>query len=67
MFAPIVNSPVLFPSFLSKILMNVLMRLILVMVMPVVLTPLAPTTAHVTLDLKETDLTALVCTVHTML
>ena len=46
---------------LSQILMNVLRILIPVMVMPVVLTPLDPTTAHVTLDLKETDLTALVC------
>ena len=41
--------------------MNVLRILILVMVMPVVLTPLDPTTAHVTLDLKELDVTALVC------
>ena len=32
------------------------------MVMPVVLTPLDPTTAHVTLDLKEMDYIALVCT-----
>ena len=40
---------------LSQILMTVLMVLIPVMVMPVVLTPLDPTTAHVTLDLKETD------------
>ena len=46
--------------------MNVLRILILVMVMPVVRTPLDPTTAHVTLDLKETDLTALVCTVRLM-
>ena len=35
--------------------MNVLRILILVMVMPVVLTPLDPTTALVTLDMKETD------------
>ena len=42
-------------NLLSQTLMNVLRDLILVMVMPVVLTPLDPTTAHVTLDLKETD------------
>ena len=54
--------PVLFPSLLSQTLMNVLRRSILVMAMPAVLTPLDLTTAHVTLDLKETDLTALVCT-----
>ena len=42
-------------TLLSQTLMNVLRVLILVMVMPVVLTPLDPTTAHVTLDLKETD------------
>ena len=44
-----------FLFFLSKILMNVLRIPILVMVMPVVLTPLDPTTALVTLDMKETD------------
>ena len=49
-------------SLLLQILMNVLRILILVMVMPVVLTPLDPTTAHVTLDLKEMDLLAMVCT-----
>ena len=43
--------------------MNVLRILILVMVMPVVLTPLDPTTALVPLDMKEMDLTALVYTV----
>ena len=47
--------------------MNVLRILILVMIMPVVLTPLDPTTAHVTLGLKEMDLTALVCTADTLL
>ena len=46
--------------FISQILMNVLRILILVMVMPVVLTPLDPTTARVTLDLKEMELIALV-------
>ena len=51
---------------LSQILMNVLKIPILVMVMPVVLTPLDPTTAHVTLDLKEMDVTALVSTVRLM-
>ena len=55
-------APVLFLSLLSQTLMNAVRIPILVMVMPVVLTPLDPTTAHVTLDLKETDLTVLVCT-----
>ena len=54
--------PVLFLSLLSQTLMNAVRIPILVMVMPAVLTPLDPTTAHVTLDLKETDLTVLVCT-----
>ena len=45
--------------------MNVLRIFIFVMVMPAVLTPLDPTTARVTLDLKEMDLTALVYTVIT--
>ena len=58
---------VLFPSLLSQTLMNAVRIPILVMVMPVVLTPLDPTTAHVTLGLKETDLTALVCTADTLL
>ena len=40
--------------------MNVLRILIPVMVVPVVLTSLDPTTALVTLDMKEMDLTALV-------
>ena len=47
--------------------MNVLRIPILVMAMPVVLTPLDPTTARVTLDLKEMDLTALVCATDTLL
>ena len=55
-------APVLFLSLLSQTLMNAVRIPILVMVMPVVLTPLDPTTAHVTLDMKETDLTVLVCT-----
>ena len=42
-------------NLLSQTSMNVLMVLILVMVMPVALTPMDPTTAHVTLDLKEMD------------
>ena len=48
-------------NLLPQILMNVLRILIIVMVMPVVLTPLDSTTARVTLDLKEMDVTALVC------
>ena len=63
----IVNSSVPFPSFFLQILMNVLRILILVMIMPVVLTPLDPTTARVTLDLKEMDLIALVCIADTLL
>ena len=42
-------------NLLSQTLMNVLRVLILVMEMPVVLTPMDPTTAHVTLDLKEME------------
>ena len=56
-------APVLFLSLLSQTLMNAVRILILVMVMPVVLTPLDPTTARVTLDLKETGLSAQVCNV----
>ena len=56
-------APVLFLSLLSQTLMNAVRIPILVMVMPAVLTPLDPTTARVTLDLKETDLSAQVCNV----
>ena len=60
-------APVLFLSLLSQTLMNAVRIPILVMAMPVALTPLDHTTARVTLDLKEMDLTALVCATDTLL